>query len=484
MSEDVNAGSGSSVGELVRSITWKQGTLIVLGIPILILPSIFDVSGILWSFSIILWTFSVIQAFFQNIAFGELATTFPDTVGLPGAVNKILTTKKASKYDLKKFIAAFGAWGYWFAWTPAPAVFSIMITDYLVSYFDIFASMNYTLLSLTVGAIAIGGFFFINLRGLSGSSRAGLILAFSSIIPIVVILGATFFTGDFSIGNIQNGWLPPSWEWSSIDIVMLFGCFGLAQWSSCAWEGCVIYGSEYKEPGSDIPKALFACGIICLILYFFMSFSVFGTLGVEGVEEAGYATLVPIAVLVFGDFGSAIAVIFLLVAMLLIIQTGFLGGSRSMYALAKAGQMPKFFTKLNKNGTPVYTLVLAFAINMALIFVGNPIPIISASGMAYCIGISVTLAAYYISKTNPRFKELKRGWFAPRGWKWVALVMIGYQMFLLLPCLFYWNYTIYGVSSTMLGIIIIMIYVPIWLIVQYYEGKPSDDGEPITETAE
>ena len=465
------------MGGLVRSITWKQGTLIVLGIPILILPSIFDVSGILWGFSIVMWTLSVVQAFFQNIAFGELATTFTDTVGLPGATNRILTPKNASKYNIKKFIAAFGAWGYWFAWTPAPAVFSIMITDYLVSYFDVFATMNYTLLSLVVGAIAIGGFFVINLRGLSGSSRAGLVLAFSSIIPIVLILGATFFTGDFNIGNVQNGWLPSSWDWTSMDIVMLFGCFGLAQWSSCAWEGCVIYGSEYKNPGSDIPKALFACGIICLILYFFMSLSVFGTLGVDGVEDAGYATLVPIAVLVFGDMGSAVAVIFLLVAMLLIIQTGFLGGSRSMYALSCAGQMPKFFKKLNKNGTPVYTLVCALGINMVLILVGNPIPIISASGMAYCIGISVTLAAYYISKVKPEYMNIKRGWYAPRGWKWVALIMIFYQLFLLLPCLFYWNYEIYGVSSTMLGLFIIMIYIPIWILVQHYESKPSVSEE-------
>jgi amino acid transporter len=466
-------------GELIRSLTWKQGTLIVLGIPILILPSIYDVSGILWGFSVFLWTVSVIQAFMQNIAFGELVSTFPDTVGIPGAVDRILTPKNAKRYSVRKFIAAFGAWGYWFAWTPAPAVFSIMMTDYLVEGFDIFAGIDYTLLSVTIGIIVIGSFLLINLRGLSGGAGAGLILGLASIIPIVAILGAAYFTGDFHPENISNNWLPHTWNWSSIDMVMLLGCFGLAQWSSCAWEGCVIYGSEYKKPASDIPKALFACGIICLILYFFMSVSVFGTLSIDEINDAGYATLIPIATMVFGDLGSSIAIVFLLIAMLLIVQTGFLGGSRSMYALARAGQLPKVLTKLDKNGTPIYTMIVAFVINISLIFVGNPIPIIAASGLAYCIGISIALSAYFISKTKPEFKDLERSWKAPRCWKWIALVMIIYQAFGLFPSLLYWNLEVYGMSSTVLGLFIILIYVPIWIIMKHCEGKKEEHRQEI-----
>ncbi len=459
---------------MARTLTWKQGVLIVLGIPILILPSVYDVSGILWAFSIVLWTVSVIQGFLQNTAFGEMVTLYPDVSGIPDVVDRIITPENSSRYNWKKFIAAFGAWGYWFAWTPAPAVFSIVMTDYLVSYFPFFAAMNYTLLSVTIGVVVIGGFALVNLHGLSGGAKAGLVLGMVAIIPIVIILGSTYFNGFFQFSNISGEWLPPSWSWSTVDIVMLMGCLGLAQWSSCAWEGSIIYGCEYKKPSIDVPKALFASGIICLILYFFMSFSIFGALGVEGIGNAGYATLVPIAIMVFGEAGSAIAIAFLLVAMLLIIQTGFLGGSRSMYALARSGQMPKFFTKLNKNGTPAYTMLLAFIVNVLLILVGNPIPIIAASGMAYGFGIGVSLAAYFISKTNPKFKDIKRGWNAPRGWKWVALVMMFYQLFILIPCLFYWNLQMYGAMSTVMAVFIVSIYIPIWIMVQRSKPEKSN----------
>jgi len=476
MTENIST-SGNNEGGLVRSITWKQGTLIVLGIPVLILPSLFDVSGILWAFSIVAWTMSVVQGFIQNIAFGELVMTFPEADGIPTATSRVLTPPNASRYHYKKFIAAFGAWGYWFAWTPAPAIFSLIMADYLSTYFSVFSSINFTVLSVAIGVSVIGGFLLLNIRGLSGGAAAGLILAVLSIVPMTVIVGATFFTGDFQFSNITEGWLPPSWEWGPMDLVMLFGCMGLLQWSACAWEGVVIYGPEYKDPKRDVPKSLLACGFICLFLYFFMSTGVFGSLGVDGVEEAGTATLVPIAVMVFGDIGAAIAVLLLVAGMLLIIQTGFLGGSRSLYSLAKVGNMPKLFTRTTKGGAPIYCLLFAFCVNIALIFVGTPVAIIAGSGMGYCLGIATALAAYYISKTNPRFKDLPRGWYAPRGWKYVALVMIVIQLFVLFPCLGYWNFTIYGMLPTLLGLFIIAVYIPVWFIVQRFEG--TDDSEKI-----
>ena len=58
---------------LAKSIDWKQGLIIAMGVPILILPSLYDISGSVWAFSIVIWTVSVIQGFLQNMAIGEMA---------------------------------------------------------------------------------------------------------------------------------------------------------------------------------------------------------------------------------------------------------------------------------------------------------------------------------------------------------------------------------------------------------------------------
>ena len=76
MSDSVSASGSSAVSAasadtgLDRSIDWKQGVIIAMGVPILILPSLYDLDGTLWALSIVIWVVSVLQGFLQNMAIG------------------------------------------------------------------------------------------------------------------------------------------------------------------------------------------------------------------------------------------------------------------------------------------------------------------------------------------------------------------------------------------------------------------------------
>jgi amino acid transporter len=450
--------------------------LIALGVPILILPSLYDVAGILWAFSILMWTVSVLQGFLQNTAYGEMVTAFPKAAGLPGCAQIVFSPeKRTSRYDIGKLIGAFCAWSYWFAWTPVVAIFTILMGDYLMQLVEI--TFDPLIVYVVLGVLIVAAMTLIGSRGLSGGAVIGLVLALVAIVPLVVILTAAFVTGTFNVNNISGEFLPPGWG-GPIDIVMLFGCFALAQWSACAWETAAVYGPEYKKPGTDVPKALFSCGFICLILYLFVSTAVFGSLGITGIEDAGYATLVPIAKAVFGDMGGSIALILLMAAMLLIIQTGFLGSSRTLYSMASEGNLPKFIAKVNKNGMPVIGMVIVSLVNLALISIGNPVAILAASGIAYCFAQIIALAAYVKSKTNPRFKDLPRPFSAPRGWKYVAAAVCLYEAAVLLPCLVYWSADVYGSRSVVIGAIILLVFIPIWFVTQAKEAVMDSESVP------
>ena len=60
MSDSVSASGISAVSAapadtgLERSIDWKQGVIIAMGVPILILPSLYDLDGTLWALSIVI----------------------------------------------------------------------------------------------------------------------------------------------------------------------------------------------------------------------------------------------------------------------------------------------------------------------------------------------------------------------------------------------------------------------------------------------
>ncbi len=76
-------GGGEHSNDLERSIDWKQGLAIASGVPLLILPSLGYFPLWVASAAILIWGLSVLQGFMQNLAYAELATTFP-VASVPG----------------------------------------------------------------------------------------------------------------------------------------------------------------------------------------------------------------------------------------------------------------------------------------------------------------------------------------------------------------------------------------------------------------
>ena len=465
---------------LARTVSWRQGMFIALGVPLLILPSIYDVASIIWGLCIFVWTISVLQGFVQNLAYGEMVTLFPNATGLPGCAQAVFTDPDCkSKIDKGKLIGAFSAWCYWFAWCPVVAIFTMMIGDYLVQMFSLDLSGWAAIgMYMAIGIVIVLVMYVLGTRGLEGGAKIGTILALISLIPIVIILLGALARGMFDFSNITTDLTRPGWSWSFEDIILVLGCFGLAQWSACAWETAAIYGPEYKEPGKDVPKALFSCGIICLLMYFFVSTVVYGSLGQSGIESAGYATLAPIAEFAFGEYGSYIALFFLIVAMILIIQTGFLGSSRTLYSMSLEGNLPKWFGKVNGNGMPANAMIFVSIFNLLLVFIiefsafilemsTTTMTVLTASALGYCIANGIALAAFYITKTSPRFTQMDRPFKAPRGWKYAILVMCIIQFVVFFPSLMYWSYYLSGgFIAIIIALVILALFVPVWYWVQ------------------
>ncbi len=489
MSDSVSVSGSSAVSAapadtgLERSIDWKQGVIIAMGVPILILPSLYDLDGTLWALSIVIWVVSVLQGFLQNMAIGEMAANF-GVSGIGACAQYVFTDEekyKGKKVNWGKFIGAFTAWSYWFTWTPVIPIFTIMTGAYLQDsnfseYLGFLSDVNSTLLNLILGLVIFGTIIFIGSRGLNGGARAQMVLAGITIIPLVIVVAIPFFSGTFSLDNITDGFTPAGWTWSGNDICMVFGCLAVAQWSACAWESAATYGAEYKNPGRDLPKALISCGLICLFMYFIVSFSVYGTLGHTGVETTGYATLAPLCVSNFGSIGALVALILLVAGMVMLIQTAFLGSSRTLFAMSQNGNMPRLLSKTNKNGAPIYAMLFQFAVGMCLIPLGTPGMILAASSFGFCFALGMAMVCFIKTHRDPRFKDQPRVWSAPRGWYYVAIALAIYQFFVLIPCLAYFSIEAYGPSSVVIGAIILLIYIPLWFVLQRYEAKNNDSS--------
>ncbi len=471
--------------QLERSIDWKQGLAIALGVPLLILPSLGYLPLWVSAAAILIWGLSVLQGFMQSTAYAEMATTFPKASGLPGFAQHVFRTENyQGKYDKGKLIGGFSAWSYWFAWNPVMAIFSILVGGYLHGLFPVLGeTFTQYQLSLISGLVIFTGLFLVNWFGLKDGAILGYILAAISLIPLVILAVAPFATGHVELSNITGSWWPTDWAWDLHHILILCGIFAIAQWSACAWETAAIYGPEYKNPSRDVPKALFACGIVCFLLFVLVQSSVIGVLGVKGVLAEPVSPLIPVAHAVFGEAGSMITIIMLIAAMILIIQTAYLGSSRAMYSMSTEGNLPKFLGRLNPHGTPFVAMLVIAAFNLVLISMGNPAAILGASAIGYTCANGISLFAYVRAKKHPAFADLERPFKAPKNWKNVAMIFGLFNVPLCLVGVVYLNSLEVGWTSTWVSFIVLSLYIPIWFYSQH-ESRRSKNRAATARTSD
>jgi amino acid transporter len=240
-------------------------------------------------------------------------------------------------------------------------------------------------LSLVIGLLVFLGVFLVNYRGLGNSAKLAYLLVFISLTPLLLITIAPFITGAFKLSNITTHWLPVEWKWDPFHLALLFGILGMAEWSACASEAAAVYGPEYKKPGTDLPKALFACGVVSFFTYSIVQASATGTLGVEGILAERLSPLLPLAKVSFGPIGTYMTIAMLIAAMILLIQMAFLTASRAMHSMSMSGNLPEVFARTNKYGTPVIAMIAVVLMNMVLILVGSPEAILAAASFGYML---------------------------------------------------------------------------------------------------
>ncbi|WP_414733942.1 APC family permease [Acetobacterium carbinolicum] len=454
-----------------NKISWKQGLVIALGVPMLILPNIGYFAGYVGVFSIIVWMLSISQGFLQNLAYGDFALMYPEARGLPGYVQAIFKGKNSEDYDINKFIGGFSAWGYWMAWNPVLAIFSLLIGTYLHGMIPALGGFSEKTISLVAGAVIFTVLIGINRKGLSGGAMIGNILAVVALIPLVVLSIVPIVTGQFQLSNITAvSIFPETWSWDISHILILLGIMAMAQWSACAWETAAVYAPDYEKPKKDLPKALFFCGLICLVTFVLVQTACVGTLGIQGILEEPYSPMLLMAKMSFGSAGVFVTVIMLMASMILIIQTALLGSAQAMQSMAVEGNLPKVLSETNKYGVPVKAMISIAILNFVLIFIGTPSAIVAGSAMGYVIANGITLFAYFKAKGDQKI-------LAPKWWKYVGLVFCMLNMPLYLAGIFYINKLDYGIAPALIGVLVLFLFVPFWL----YAKKENADKKVVRE---
>lgn len=165
----------------------------------------------------------------------------------------------------------------------------------------------------------------------------------------------------------------------SADGFSLPGILGLSMVAALfaydGWTNVVRVGSELKEPGRNIPKAMLFGLLAIMGLYVLVSFGYVQVLGFEGFADgtqAGFENARTVASnaasVLFGAAGQAIIAVMILVSVLGALNGIILSGPRIYYAMSRDRIFPSTFTRLSRHDTPSRAIAAQAALGIAFLF--------------------------------------------------------------------------------------------------------------------
>jgi len=211
----------------------------------------------------------------------------------------------------------------------------------------------------------------------------------------VAVLDISTTTTMITLSLAQNPAPPPYFNWHSVEAANLLLAFSLLSRGFTGLDSIGQLAGEAKEPLVQVPRATLAAVAMGSFYGLGLMAAIMSTLTPQEIADPAVAPLYLAAKLSPALYSLASASIF--AVMMTAALAGYVSFSRLTYIMAQSGDLPHHFAKVHPRfRTPYASLVVTYAISLALIAVGE-VEIILA---IYAIGslINYLLVAAALAK--------------------------------------------------------------------------------------
>ena len=239
--------------------------------------------------------------------------------------------------------------------------------------------------------LVLGIFAFINIIGVKSGVRFIMILTILKIVSLLLIIGIGVF--HISTKNIILHSIPEFNTIGETSLLLLFAFFGA--------ETALSISGEVKHPNKTIPKAIFICIAVVVIIYLLLQFVVQGVLGDELFLHQTKPLLV-VALKLVGPIGGMVIFIATVVSMIGLLSGDILASSRILYAASAKKMLPEFLNKLHPSfATPIWSIIAySFLIIVFAVFGSFSSLALLASSSVLVIYLAVVLSVIKLRYTK------------------------------------------------------------------------------------
>jgi APA family basic amino acid/polyamine antiporter len=265
-----------------------------------------------------------------------------------------------------------------------------------------------------IAVLVIIGFFILQWRGIKWGSGTQLVTAAMKTFAFVIVVAACFFWGGHArtaASVTATPALPSGWP---LALAILFGLQAVF-YTIDGWDGIIYFGEEVRNPGRNIPRAIFGSVATIMGIYLLINVAVLYVLPMSQIAGNTFV-LGTAAERIFGPYGDTIIRAIMVVSLLSCLNANQLFCSRTLYAMSCDRLFFRSFTRVNQGGTPTLSLLLSTIVGV--LFVLGSFEIVIAM-LSFFFVANYTLSYYSLfalRKKEPQMERPYRAW----GYPWTT----------------------------------------------------------------
>jgi len=330
-----------------------------------------------------------------------------------------------SRRAIGEYAGFIVGWSDWLSTCGTAAAVAIVIAEYSGNLVPALAG------PLKLKLIAVGvivGFFLLQWRGIRWGSRTQLVTAAMKAAAFLIVVIACFLFGGHARAesfspSVTPVTVPSGWP---LAVAFMLGLQAVI-YTIDGWDGVVYFGEEVRNPGRDVPRAIYGSVFSVMGIYLLINVAVLYILPIHEIAGNNFS-LGTAATRVFGPLGDPIIRSIMLISLLSCLNANQLFCSRTLYAMSCDGLFFRRVASVNAGGTPVLSLFLSTIVGV-LFVLGSFERVIAMLSFFFVANYTLSYTSLFVlRKRDPNMPRPYRAW----GYPWTtAIALVASALFLI-----------------------------------------------------
>jgi len=391
------------------------------------------------------WIVGGLYALFGASSMAELGAAIPRSGGQYNFSRRALG-------DYAGFIVG---WSDWLS-TCGTAAVAIVIAEYSGHLFPPLAGHV-----KLVSAATVLGFGILQWRGVRWGSAAQLLTAALKTAALIILIIACFIMGAHAraaapaataaLPSVPMGW--------PLVVAIVLGLQAVV-YTVDGWDGVIYFGEEVREPGRDIPRAIFGSVFTVMGIYLLLNLVALYVLPMNEIAGNDFV-LGTVADRVFGRFGDPIIRSIMIVSMLSCVNSNLLFSSRTLHAMSCDGLFFRRVARVNTGGTPALSLLLSTTVSLFFVL-GSFERVIAMLSFFFVANYTLTYTSLFVLRK--REKEMNRPYHA-WGYPWTTAIALGASILFLIASI------ATDRENAPLALLMLVLSYPVFLVMKWFQKR-------------